>query len=349
MDPFLDTPIPPDHMFINAPHCRTRREAAQHYLDHTHFTKLQYDEKGQILHHITHPFTLGSITDRQVTRQSSGTICKSVRIGRSDLANEKSNLEQVLRETSVPVPRPHRHFESDGFEHLVMDSMPGTTLEQVWPRLSHLERESVADQVVLLIQKLRELHSAHIKTTLVLRRPVPASLKDVTDLNMERIKPSLSNEHIVAFVKTKSAMMEQQSNVFTHGDLDSSNILIADKRVCGLIDLESSGFFPPYWEWMMVRRLLHTLPGDSWFHLLEARLGFTHRMDWQAMWEVEQLIMALDTFSQWALTPAGRQTNQARGWAEVVRIVGVDVGKPPAFTYEMATKHPWWLISAPHS
>jgi aminoglycoside phosphotransferase len=345
MDSFFDTPIPEDQVFSNAPRCRTRREATRHYLDHAPFTELQPDVPGEILHHIAHPFSMGSVTDRQITRQNNGTICKSTRIGRSSLGAEKHNLELVATETSVPVPRVHQYFISDEFEHLVMDSMPGMTLEQVWPTLSHLERESVADQVVSLIQQLRELRSTYIKAALLFRKPLRAGLRDTTDLNMERIKSYLPNEHIVAYIKKRSALMEGQSTVFTHGDLDWGNILIVNKQVCGLIDLESSGYFPPYWEWMMVKRLSHGLPEDSWFRILEKRLGVE---DWQGMWEVEQLIMALDKFSQWDLTPAGRETNQARGWAEVMRILGPGVGEPPVVPYEMAAEHPWWLITAAH-
>ncbi|KAF4414625.1 kinase-like domain [Fusarium acutatum] len=248
--------------------------------------------------------------------------------------------------TSVPVPRVHRYYVSEEFEHLVMENIPGSTLEQAWPTLSHLERMSIADQVVSLVQRLRELRSTDINAALLFRRPLRAGLRDATDLSMERIKPYLSDEHIVAYVNKRSVMMEGQLNVFTHGDLDWGNILIADKQVCGLIDLESSGYFPPYWEWIMVKRISHKEREDSWLSLLEKRL---RTPDWQGMWEVEQLIMALDEFSHWHLTPAGREMNQARGWAEVMRILGPGVGQPPVVHYEMEAEHPWWVITAAHS
>ncbi|KAI3579794.1 kinase-like domain-containing protein [Fusarium oxysporum f. sp. albedinis] len=346
MDSFFDTPIPEDQVFSNAPKCRTRREATRHYLDHVHYTEPQPDVPGEILHHIVHPFSMGSITDRQITLQDNGNICKSTRIGRSNLGAEKHHLELVAMKTSVPVPRVHQYYVSEEFEHLVMENMPGTTLEQAWPTLSHLERKSIADQVVSLVQRLRELRSTDINAALLFRRPLHTGLRDATDLSMERIKPYLSDEHIVAYINKRSAIMEGQLNVFTHGDLDWGNILIADKQVCGLIDLESSGFFPPYWEWMMVKRLSHSLPKDSWFHLLEERLRAEDHSNWQAMWEVEQLIMALDEFSRWDLTPAGREMNRHRGWTEVVRILGPGVGDPPVVLYEMAAEHPWWLVSA---
>lgn len=99
-------------------------------------------------------------------------------------------------------------------------------------------------------------------------------------------------------------MVSSQSNV-THGDLDWGNIIIANKRVCGIIDLESSGFFPSYWEWVTVKRLSQGLPVGSWFCLLEERLGKENCLGWEGMWEVEQLLMALDQCPQWASSSAG--------------------------------------------
>ncbi|KAF4452877.1 Protein kinase-like domain [Fusarium austroafricanum] len=348
MASFFDTPIPNDQIFANAPNCRTRREATQHYLHSTHFSEPQppTDSAVKILHQITHPFSMGKLIDRQVILQDDGcTIRKSVRIGRSSLSAEKRYLELVKAKTSVPVPSVRHYYLSKEFEHLIMDNMPGMTLERAWPTLSPLERESIADEVASLVEQLRKLHSPCIEAALLQRQPFRTGFRGVTAFNMERIKKFLSNEHIVAYVHERSEAVDGELNVFTHGDLDWGNILIANKRVCGIIDLESSGFFPPYWEWVTLKSLSQGLPDGSWFCLLEQRLRKEDCLGWKGMWEVEQLIMALDLFSQWALTPAGRDENRNTGWAEVIRILGPGVGEPPLVAYAMATEHPWWLES----
>lgn len=350
MASFFDTPIPEGQFFANAPNCRTRREATVHYLHHNPFSEPQPpgDAPMKVLHQIAHPFSMGSVVDRQVVLQKDGAIRKSARISRSNLGSERRSLELVKANTSVPVPRVRQYYVSGEFEHLIMDNIPGMTLETAWSTLSHLERESIADQVVSLVQQLRKLHSSHIDAAMLHRQPLRAELRDATDLNMERIKPFLTNECIAAFVHERSVVVGGQSNVFTHGDLDWANIILADKRVCGIIDLESSGFFPPHWEWVTVKRLSQGLPDGSWFHLLEKRLGEENCPGWEGMWEAEQLIMALDEFSHWALTPAAREMNRSRGWAEVARILGTAVGGPPPVTYAMASEHPWWLELVAH-
>ncbi|KAL7925499.1 kinase-like domain-containing protein [Trichoderma austrokoningii] len=343
---FYDTPIPEDMVFSNAPGCRTRREATHYYTQHTYFAEMHPAVTGEILYQNGHPFTMGEVINRRVTLQPDGTICKSIRIGEANLDAEKSLLERIAAETSVPVPKVHRYYVSTEFEHLVIDKMPGETLEKAWPSLSQLERESIADQVVSFVGQLRQLRSTHIKTAALFSgKPFREGLRDATDLNLERIKPYLSNEPIKTYIKQKSAAMEGRLNVLTHGDLDWSNIMIVDKKVSALIDFERGGFYPPYWEWLMAR--MFSCTPDSWLGLLEQRL---RAKDWQEMLEVERLIQALDDCSRSGLSPDEREENRARGWAEVVKILGTCVGdEPPAVTYETAAMHPLWIAPAAHS
>lgn len=37
--------------------------------------------------------------------------------------------------------------------------------------------------------------------------------------------------------------------VFTHGDLSSLNILVRSDEVVGIIDWETAGWYPSYWEY----------------------------------------------------------------------------------------------------
>jgi len=37
--------------------------------------------------------------------------------------------------------------------------------------------------------------------------------------------------------------------VFTHGDLSASNVLVEGDKITGIIDWETSGWYPQYWEY----------------------------------------------------------------------------------------------------
>ncbi|KAF5234541.1 hypothetical protein FAUST_7521 [Fusarium austroamericanum] len=43
-----------------------------------------------------------------------------------------------------------------------------------------------------------------------------------------------------------------QRSVFTHGDLSSFNIMAVDDKVTGIVDWETAGWMPPYWEYTSV-------------------------------------------------------------------------------------------------
>lgn len=48
-------------------------------------------------------------------------------------------------------------------------------------------------------------------------------------------------------------LIQQQSNswplVFTHGDLSSLNILVRGDDIVGIVDWETAGWYPSYWEY----------------------------------------------------------------------------------------------------
>lgn len=342
MNDFLDQPMPDNLFFVNFPSARTRREATCQYLASVTFVEPfpSRDTGEQVLHQITHPFSQDDVINRQIILQDDGKIRKSVRIGQSDLRAERRCLELIAHQTSVPVPRVYSFHLSKEFEHLIMEKLPGTTLQHAWPNLSRLEREGIADKVVQLIHQLRQLQSPSIEAAFCNRQPLQPGLRDANDFSMERMIEYHSCEAVTEYIREKCAAFGQTPNVFTHGDLDWSNIMVKGKKVCGIVDMESGGYFAPYWEWVSVKHFSQYLPEDSWFSLLEARLSKEHHAEWNGMWEVERLLLALDWHSRWALTPKNRLTNRFEGWAEVSKILGVEPGPPPEVNYTARTDHP---------
>lgn len=111
------------------------------------------------------------------------------------------------------------------------------------------QRRSAAlfDEVVAFLDEMRKLRSPYVKAALLHRKPLHSGLADMADFNQERFKQFsffLSNKHVSACVQARIDGLPPQPNVFTHGDLDSSNVLVNDKKVSGIIDWESSCYFP---------------------------------------------------------------------------------------------------------
>lgn len=256
-------------------------------------------------------------------------------------------MEELVRaNTSISVPRVYEYYKSAEFEHLVMERMPGRTLEKAWPTLEAYEKEKIADDVVALLHELRKLRSPNIKAALLHRKPIRSGLVGIVDFNCEMFSHLPSNEQISSYIQTRTAGLQPQPNVYTHGDLDWSNILVTNKNVSGIIDWESSGYFPAYWEWVAVKQSAEGQKPDSWSQLLAIRLGSSKSVEWNGMWEIGQLHKALGQYTQWALTPEDREENRTRGWAKVTSILGQNCAPPSITDYSISSRHPWWFESS---
>ncbi|PCH01343.1 Aminoglycoside phosphotransferase [Penicillium occitanis (nom. inval.)] len=320
---FFDQPISSKHYFLNAPEAQTRREASQLFFSRKEFSEPSPPAASSesIIHQITHPASLNTIIDRQVILQ---------------------NDDNKIRNPSAE------------FEHLVLERLPGITLEKAWPTLNLDEKTRIADQVVSLLGEVRKLHSINIKAALYLRKLLRGDVKNDADFIHERFRGFMDNEYIARYVEARIDRLDALPIVLTHGDLDWSNILVNDgkKQISGIIDWECSGYFPAYWEWATLKRFCPSnnntdedSDGDSWFKMLERRLRPSEHAQGKTAWELERLHKALGKFTQWALTLEARRMNRGRGWAEVCGILELDVDEYPAQPVDYATssEHPWWL------
>lgn len=344
---FLDEAIPKDQFFIHMPHCRTRRQICAEYIRTSKLAEKQptRDEADRILHRIFDPFSMDEFIYRQVVLQPNQLIKKSVRIGHSNLEAEKDTLELIMRKTRIPVPRVHQYYRSAEFEHLMIDRILGITLEKAWPTLLLGEREAIADQVAHFIYELRQMQSPTVQAAILHRQPLRVGIADATDLSLEKFKDLIFTPQIAAYVQDRSSAFQGQPNVFTHGDLDWSNIMVVDGQVSGIIDWELAGYFPPYWEWVRVKDITNQIPDgeDTWFHLLERRLAISKTAGWDGMLEVEELYDAVHSYATGYLEPQHREDSRAMSWSRVTEILGARAGDPPPISYASSSKHLFWL------
>ena len=53
------------------------------------------------------------------------------------------------------------------FEYLIIEKIPGITLEEAWPVLELYNREKITDKVVTFLDKIQKLYSLYIKAALL--------------------------------------------------------------------------------------------------------------------------------------------------------------------------------------
>ncbi len=180
--------------------------------------------------------------------------------------------------TSIPVPEVYMVFKHNGDVHIVMERIDGlpldkladlsrTTIERVDKPLSEDELVSVMRQLHTIVQELRDLgHRFPHKTPSFGSWP-EGPFRNSFFFELMPFKPFLSVDEFHAnFVERLGAKYpdgrtyrelqsvhrdgEQYSPILTHGDLAPRNLLVKDGRIVAVLDWETFGWYPEFWEEM---------------------------------------------------------------------------------------------------
>ncbi|EPS98089.1 hypothetical protein FOMPIDRAFT_1127287 [Fomitopsis schrenkii] len=209
----------------------------------------------------------------------------------------------VSGHTSVPVPLVlDAWLESEERGYLVMERLPGRTLRSAWRELTSLQRAHVASQLKDLTDQLRRLTPLQPGAVSSLHggafREDRLEYDDIGPFATEReyhdwrvsLASSMSAgqpETLERIRTIRTALRDDHGIVFTHGDLNPSNILVSisggeldDARVTGVLDWEMSGWRPAYWEYV---KCMHGMGGQAdWKDFVEAIVPASleeHRLD----------------------------------------------------------------------
>ncbi|TID19412.1 kinase-like protein [Venturia nashicola] len=174
---------------------------------------------------------------------------------------EASTMRFVEDNTSIPVPKVYCSFVHNGRTYIVMERIQGEMLARVWKSRSTESQTKILEQLKKFTQELRSL--AQLDTVGVTN--VDGGLLYDIRLGSQRFGPFQTVQEFHSFLRGGRAralgfdpeidqMMERQDGpwpppIFTHGDLSSLNILVRGDEVVGIVDWETAGWYPSYWEY----------------------------------------------------------------------------------------------------
>lgn len=183
---------------------------------------------------------------------------------------EAATLQFLAENTSIPVPKVYSAFLQDGIAYIVMHKVEGKELPDVWAKLAEDERTSIWQQLKDMFNELRSLNPP---SSTAVQSCVGGSLHDIRiPHGLLRFGPfdtvndfhvwlrqdfKLSNTHAGVEDQERRElqdMIQKQDGgfpppVFTHGDLNPSNIFVKNGKISGIIDWEFAGWYPHYWEY----------------------------------------------------------------------------------------------------
>ncbi|OIW22755.1 kinase-like protein [Coniochaeta ligniaria NRRL 30616] len=188
---------------------------------------------------------------------------------------EGKNMVFVKEHTEISVPRLFAVFQKPirpGSEVLstfiVMENIPGATLQSQWPVLTDDEKGSIARQLRNNLDMLREIPSPGYFGALgkeKLSDNVFWTDEDISSINgpfatSEELVNGLVQRYIrdggermlhkaAYYARVLPGIFQADRSVFTHNDLQPKNIIIRPDGKVAIVDWAAAGWYPPYWEY----------------------------------------------------------------------------------------------------
>ena len=176
---------------------------------------------------------------------------------------EANAMQFVRQNTSIPVPTVYCAFIYKGRTYIVMERVHGEPLGTQWIYLAEQSKARILSHLKKMIEELRaikppkDIGVANIDGGPIYDCRLPKDhtwgpFKTIHEFHRQlRAGVESSHLNVPPDIRELIAFPERpwSSPVFTHADLSSFNILRRGDKVVGIIDWESAGWFPTYWEY----------------------------------------------------------------------------------------------------
>lgn len=221
---------------------------------------------------------------RGVVVQCSDNIVAKVVVEDQDFTEYTSMQFLAKRAPDIPAPRVHGLIALGPLRVIFMSRVPGITLAEAWPSLSHDEKLSIQRQLDEIFHRLRSLKQHNHWIGGVCGEGAKESriseIDRFTDIRTPQEFSDLqfSARHhgsdvyvglLRSFLKNHDPSMLRP--VFTHGDVRTANIMVekdaesGQYAITGIIDWEDSGFYPAYHEATAITQTLSPVDDDDWY------------------------------------------------------------------------------------
>jgi Phosphotransferase enzyme family len=252
LPPFISPSFPRNHLSL------TNRDASFSHLNASWFTADIFnppaEEITQILEALASlPCQMGNIA----------AIGQDLMVKRSRATStEAMAMIYIQRMTSIPVPTVRFCFQHADQTYIVMDRIKGQSLDKCLPGMTVEEMRNVAHQLARFVSQLRALDpgrpmgswpSGPYDNLLFDPPPLQAfhHMKEFHSYWIWRLGPWLCRPKIPLSLCDGDKSYNIQ---LTHGDLAPRNIMVEGGEITGVLDWETFGWYPEFWEIMAALR-----------------------------------------------------------------------------------------------
>jgi hypothetical protein len=221
----------------------------------------------------------------------------------------------------------------DPIQMTLMRRVDGEPLNIVWERLSDEEKRGYANELLGYVEQWRKITSPVIETVdhkqpedtviglcgIARCKTIPNTEDEWIESLASELKKGLAIVHKTdspseierLFQKLKAGFPKGYPFVLTHGDLDTSNILVKDGKIVAIIDWEWAAFLPSWVEKLQLYRA-NSNASLEFTQLLsdDPRMGFD-----QETWQAEMSQKLGPVLTAWnACKPKLLHPDRFQGW-----------------------------------
>ncbi|KAF8852765.1 hypothetical protein BDZ45DRAFT_707269 [Acephala macrosclerotiorum] len=150
-------------------------------------------------------------------------------------------MEFVRQNTTIPIPKVFGAYNRiDGSQDLVMELVPGHTLNVTWQTLTPEQKTSLVTELAGYLERLRGLQPP--KEGFVGSSMLGSGYDH--RLGCRRFGPFESIADFHKFVRRGDSM-----DLWAFDKDVTNNIMVVNEKITGIIDWEFAGWFPEYWEY----------------------------------------------------------------------------------------------------
>lgn len=188
-------------------------------------------------------------------------------MGINSKPNEALVLDFIRAYTTIPVPE----VKASDWDRISMEYIPGETLKEAWPSLTMGQRTNILAQLSGYIKQLRALGGLYfgrfdgqgvLVPSIFPRSGGPFStLPEFHDWLLH--PPKRRTEQSIYWSQVTARLSNPCAIVFTHGDIAARNIIVRDGQIVALLDWETAGWYPEYWEYVFAMRGMDNIDWET--------------------------------------------------------------------------------------
>lgn len=183
---------------------------------------------------------------------------------------EAQTMQFISQNTSIPVPKVYTAFENKGRTFILMERIGGEPLSYGWVNRSDTSKAKILGQLKAMTDQLRNIpppdgfmgvadvtgegavfdlrlprksHWGPFPTIDAFHRELWCG-QEIKDFGEQQLANLPGLGELAAFHR-----QDWPKPVFTHGDLSSLNVMVRGDDVVAILDWETAGWMPPYWEY----------------------------------------------------------------------------------------------------